>query len=100
MYVKFPTSVTHRAESVSAQTAFAVQAADLRLRAGLRHSLEERPDTGRHKKAYQTARTFGLDVVGEAQVLLKTAMHDALTQLNRSQPSFLLLLFTAELLLL
>lgn len=37
-------TATHRAESVSTQTAFAVQAADLRLRAGLRHPLEERPE--------------------------------------------------------
>lgn len=34
---------THRAEGVSAQTAFAVQAADLCLGAGLGHSLKKWP---------------------------------------------------------
>lgn len=43
-------TVTHRAESVSAQTAFAVQTADLCLRAGLRHSLKEWPDQTQTEK--------------------------------------------------
>lgn len=42
--------VTHGAERVSAQTAFTVQTADLRLRAGLGHPLKERPgQTDRNK---------------------------------------------------
>lgn len=40
--------VTHGAEVVSAQTAFTVQAADLRLRARLGHSLKERPAKHTH----------------------------------------------------
>lgn len=36
--------VTHQAERVSAQAAFAVQTANLRLRAGLGHPLKERPE--------------------------------------------------------